>query len=101
MTTAAAVISISEKSISATQPSIKMLTRIWTKKQTQTVIKAIRAQKLKVIKSESGFYECHAYRYGGTGERELVFSAMPGIRGYLVRHHVDLFSAVEVSAAAK
>jgi len=61
-----------------------MISRIWTKKQTQATIKDLRQAGLPVTKLSSG-YEAKV----GT---EIVFKAMIGTNGYLVRHHEELFN---------
>lgn len=77
----------------------RMVARVWTKKQTQKAIKFIRAQRLKVIKNSAGIYECFAFHMNHTEKgKQLIFSAMPGTSGYLVRHDVDLFLAAELAA---
>jgi predicted ABC-type sugar transport system permease subunit len=60
-----------------------MISRIWSKVQTQAAIKALRAAGLTVTKLNGG-YEC--YR----GEI-LLFKAMIGTQAYLVRLQPNLF----------
>ena len=60
-----------------------MISRIWTKKQTQATIKDLRKLGLPVLKVSSG-YEA---KVGDT----LLFKAMVGTNGYLVRYHEQLF----------
>ena len=60
-----------------------MITRIATKKDTQLMIKAIRAAGLKVNKTDSG-YLCEL-------SGKTIFQAMNGARGYLIRMQPDLF----------
>lgn len=60
-----------------------MIARIWSKGQTQDVIKFIRKEMGQTVtKTSAGLYEC---KING----ELVFAAMPGSRGYLVRYDVE------------
>lgn len=61
----------------------KMISRIWTKKQTQETIKALRAANLNVEKTSNG-YECKI-------NNNLVFKAMIGTNSYLVRYDAKLF----------
>jgi len=60
-----------------------MISRIWTKKQTQDTIKTLRNANLTVEKINSG-YECKV-------NDKLVFKAMIGSNGYLVRYDENLF----------
>lgn len=76
------------------QSAPKMVARVWTKKQTQATIKQLRAAGLKVDMKHPGFYECHAVAQG-TNKVQLVFAAMIGTRGYLVRHMDNLFEAAK------
>lgn len=69
---------------------VKMVSRFWTYKETQGIIKVLRKSGLKVNKV-SGIYRCLACS-GDSDEPTLVFSAMKGTRGYyLVRHAETLF----------
>lgn len=63
-----------------------MISRIWTKRQTQAAIKALRDASLTVDKLNGG-YECV---HGG----KTVFKAMIGHNGYLVRYEPELFMEV-------
>jgi hypothetical protein len=61
----------------------KMIARVIPKKNVQAMIKALRAAKLNVAKTDSG-YECSL-------NGALLFQAMNGRRNYLVRMRADLF----------
>lgn len=61
-----------------------MTTRIWTKKQTQETIKALRAAGYDVIKS-GGTYECVI-------DGRVIFRAMIGTGSYLITYADGLFS---------
>ena len=61
-----------------------MLSRIWTKTQTQTTIKALRVAGYNVVKIDSG--------YSLTINNEILFKAMLGSNGYLVRYNENLFA---------
>ena len=61
-----------------TKKDFIMLTRLWTKKQTQSAIKALRDAGLTVIKLDAG-YECMM-------NEKLLFKAMVGTNGYLIRY---------------
>ena len=61
-----------------------MISRIWTKQQTQATIKALRAEGYDVDKMPSGY----SVVVGDT----TIFKAMIGTRGYLVRYDENLFS---------
>lgn len=57
-----------------------MTTKIWTKPQTQKLIRALRKEGYTVSKSPSGAYACYIF-----GNR--VFTALPGSCGtYLVTY---------------
>ena len=60
-----------------------MVSKIWTKKLTQITIKQLRDAGLTVTKLDAG-YECKI-------NDELVFKAMIGTSGYLVRYNENLF----------
>ena len=60
-----------------------MLTKLWTKKETQKAIREMREAGFTVDKIYSG-YESFS---GG----KLVFKAMVGNLGYLIRHDKELF----------
>ena len=59
--------------------------KVWTKPQTQSVIKMLRDNGLNVVKLNSG-YECKV-------NEQLIFRAMIGNNGYLVRYAAELFEA--------
>lgn len=63
--------------------SIKMVSKVWNKPQTQQIIKMLRDAGVNVEKIENG-YQAYA------GEH-LIFKAMVGTRGYLVRYAEKLF----------
>ena len=63
---------------------IKMIVRIWTKAQTQTTIKALRTAGYIVEKLNAG-YECKL-------DNEVIFKAMIGTNGYLIRYKDGLFA---------
>ena len=60
-----------------------MISRIWTKRQTQATIKALRAAGYEVAKMPSGY----SIVVGDT----TIFKAMVGSHGYLVRFTDSLF----------
>lgn len=60
-----------------------MAVKLWTKKQTQEIIKALRAAGLPVVKTES--------KYEVNIDGKTIFRAMQGTRGYLVTYIDDLF----------
>ena len=60
-----------------------MISRIWTKAQTQSTIKVLRNAGLIVEKLNSG--------YESKVNDKLVFKAMIGTNGYLVRYDENLF----------
>jgi hypothetical protein len=66
--------------------NIKYVSRLWTKKGTQEVIAVLRSAGLEVKKIDSGYIA----NYNG----QLVFKAMIGSKGYLVRHVDNLFVEV-------
>ena len=63
-----------------------MIARAIPKKDTQAMIKALRAAKLDVVKDSTGGYTCKDPIWG-----KLLFRALPGRRNYLVRMRRDLF----------
>ena len=60
-----------------------MAVRLWTKRQTQEIIKALRAAGLPVVKTDS--------KYETIIDGKTIFRAMQGTRGYLVTYVDDLF----------
>jgi biotin operon repressor len=60
-----------------------MISKIWTKPQTQQAIKSLRDAGLTVDKLNAG-YECKI-------NDKLLFKAMIGSQGYLVRYDANLF----------
>jgi hypothetical protein len=69
-----------------TSTNMTMIARVVSKKNTQAMIKALRAAGLTVSKISSG-YEC----FGGSTGELLLFRAMIGNNGYLIRMRADLF----------
>ena len=75
-----------------------MTTRVWTKKETQRVIKDLRNAGYLILKL-NGMYKI--YQTDDWGEHEVwkrdgrsVFTAMPGHQGYLVSYHDALMKEV-------
>ena len=66
-----------------------MTTRIWTKTETQTTIRALRHAGYHVRKHYGYIYMTDEKDADG----QCVFTAMLGRRGYLVRYNPDLFQA--------
>ena len=62
---------------------MEMFSRILTKKDTQAAIKELRSIGVTVDKIESG--------YVATYQGEVIFKAMNGHRGYLVRMAKGIF----------
>ena len=67
-----------------TKIELEMVSRVWTKKQTQQTIKTLRDAGITVNKIDGGY---KAEAPDGT----LVFKAMVGYQGYLVRYAKELF----------
>ena len=70
-----------------------MKSRVWTKPNVQKALKSLRGCKgskgqnlFDVVKKSSGFYEVKANK-----NNQIVFSALIGSRGYLVRFDERLF----------
>lgn len=61
-----------------------MTSKIWNKPQTQQIIKALRDSGVNVLKINSGY---EAKDKNGN----VIFKAMQGYNGYLVRHVDNLF----------
>ena len=61
-----------------------MTSRIWTKTQTQSTLKSLREAGYNVVKIDSG--------YSLTVNDEILFKAMLGSDGYLVRYNDNLFA---------
>ena len=75
------------------QQEKKMKSRVWTKPNVQKALKSLRGCKgskgqnlFDVVKKSSGFYEVKANK-----NNQIVFSALIGSRGYLVRFDERLF----------
>lgn len=64
------------------QPKLRV--GVWTKQFTQDAIKALKKSGYEVTKNQSGFYEL---RFDGM----LLFTALIGSQGYLVRYAEKLF----------
>jgi hypothetical protein len=62
---------------------VKLTARVWSKPVTQQVIKQLRNAGMTVKKINNG-YECHV-------GNELIFKAMIGTQGYLVRFNPEMF----------
>jgi hypothetical protein len=62
---------------------IKLISRVWSKPVTQSTIKQLRSAGMVVEKISSG-YSCHV------GD-QLIFKAMIGTNGYLVRFDPLMF----------
>jgi hypothetical protein len=67
-----------------------MTTRVWTKRETQKVIRALRDAGFIVDKTSSGSYQT-AETGSTTPGAKPIFKALLGGRGYLISHHSDLF----------
>ena len=67
-----------------TMKNPEMISRVINKKETQQMIKALRDAKLPIKKIESG-YELK------TKDDIILFKAMIGSNGYLVRYAKELF----------
>lgn len=62
-----------------------MIAKIWTKPQTQEIVKVLRKAGAPIEKINGGYQ-----LLGRDGA--LLFKAMIGHNGYLVRHHEKLFN---------
>ena len=71
---------------------IKMVARIWTKKETQQTLKELRHNGYKVEKIHTGFYKAWDVE-GYIIPNELVFSALLMRNGYICRLNPDYFDA--------
>lgn len=60
-----------------------MTTKVMSKKQTQQIIKDLRHAEYTVTKDKFGKYDCLL-------DEVKLFTAMPGIRSYLVRYADNL-----------
>ena len=69
-----------------------MMTKMWTKPETQSTIKQLRAAGYDVAKL-GGMYKIRDDN-GEVWKRDGrdLFTAMPGTRGYLVSYHEDLLT---------
>lgn len=68
-----------------------MTTRIWTKKETQRVIKALREAGYHVPRKAKGAYRSLEKYVTEKGTERHVFIALDHGTGYLVTFHPDLF----------
>lgn len=77
--------SITTRSVAEFKPFSegRMLSRIWTKIYTQTVLREVKSKGYEV-KKEHGMYKVFM-------DNVLVLQAMIGSRGYLVRVNENLF----------
>ncbi len=66
-----------------------MIARVWTKPVTQAALKWLRANRYSVVKTPSGIYEAR-----NVADDTLVFAAMPGNRGYLVRIDQEVWDLI-------
>jgi hypothetical protein len=70
----------------------QMVARIWTKKETQATVKALRKAGYTIPpKGNTGMYQTEEEHEPG----RKVFVAMVGTRGYLVRYWDGLFQEEE------
>lgn len=67
----------------------KMIARVADKVNTQAMIKALRAAGLKVTGTAKKGYKSY---HGFEADENLVFSAIPGRTGYLIRLRENLFT---------
>lgn len=70
-----------------TSENMKMIARVVSKVNTQAMIKALRGAGLTVDRHNDGHYTC----IGGSNGTLLLFRAMPGRNGYLIRMREELF----------
>lgn len=70
-----------------------MTSKVWSKKQTQKTIRALRNAGYDVVKQSDGHYKCDIKN--DKGKTVHIFTALIGHNGYLVRYHPDLFSESE------
>ena len=70
-----------------TSENMNMVARVVSKVNTQGMIKALRAAGLTVDRHADGHYTCT----GGSTGTLLLFRAMPGRNGYLIRMREELF----------
>lgn len=69
-----------------------MTAKVWTKKQTQETIKALRTAGYDVKLISKGHYACD-FEIDGVTQR--IFAALVGANGYLVSYHACLFEGAE------
>ena len=65
---------------------------VWTKKETQSTIKALRAAGYNIQKSNDIYKIINDNGYTWMREDKPLFSATLGRNGYLVQYHEDLIS---------
>ena len=70
-----------------------MKTIVLSKPETQRLIKNIRSTGLKVEKIPNG-YKCQA-KLKSTGEYDLLFQAMTGRNGYLIRYQEEFLTKIQ------
>lgn len=71
-----------------------MVSRIWTKPETQAALRALKAAGFPATKKPSGYEVIDS-------EGRCVFRAMVGVRGYLVRHEEGLFECAGETPVAR
>lgn len=74
---------------------------MWTKKETQKTIRALRKAGYTIQKID-GIYKITYVEYNSkpwTIDDKPLFSAMPGMGGYLVKYHDSLFESDEKKSA--
>jgi len=62
--------------------------RLWSRPATQEFIKRLREAGWPVTRDPTGRYECW-HKEGMAGGDALIFTALPGRKGYLVRVNSD------------
>ena len=77
-----------ETTIKHSSQTVKM----WTKKETQSTIKALRAAGYNIQKSNDIYKIIDDNGDTWMKEDKPLFSAMIGMGGYLVKYHEDLIS---------
>lgn len=67
-----------------------MITKVFSKQLTQQVIRDLRKAGYEVIKGTGGMYECKLD--DARHKQGVIFAAMPGHNGYLVRYDERLLT---------
>lgn len=67
-----------------------MAVKVWTKPETQKALRALRQAGFHVTRDKLG-----AYAASPTEGAAQCFRALPGMRGYLIRHDDELFTYAE------